>query len=166
MKKSWSSLFVSLALGVASVCSAASTLFPVVVGGRWGFTDKSGATVINPQFDHAQVFAEGLAPVRTGRWGYVNESGSIVINPQFDDAGVFSEGLAAVRPLGGGPGIGTPYYDPRPYDPFHVGGGGGGGGRYGYINSEGKYVINPQFDNAKGVLRRIGGGENGPLGFC
>ena len=81
---------LSLAVwSAASACMAASALFPVTVGGRWGFVDKSGQTVINPQFDRAEVFADGLAPVRMGRWGYVDPSGKVVINPQFDNAAVF-----------------------------------------------------------------------------
>lgn len=74
----------------------AAPLFPVVVGDRWGFIDKSGKLVINPQFERAGVFESGLAPARLGRWGYVNMSGKMQINPQFDEAAPFSEGLAAV----------------------------------------------------------------------
>src|SRR5580704_6582350 len=136
MKKSCISLLFTFTLSAASICTAAGTLFPIVVGGRWGYIDKSGSIVINPQFDHAQPFAAGLAPVRTGRWGFVDPTGKIVINPQFDLADNFSEGLAVIK-LGGGP-VAEPYYDPRPYDPFHIGGGGGGGGRYGFIDRDGK----------------------------
>jgi hypothetical protein len=78
------SLFTAAILGVMSVCTAATTLFPVVVGGRWGYVNKSGEIVINPQFDRAEAFTQGLAPVRIGRWGYVDNSGKVVINPQFD----------------------------------------------------------------------------------
>src|ERR1039458_2518472 len=99
----FSSLFVAAILNAAPVCVGAPALYPVVVNGRWGFANKSGETVINPQFDRAEVFAEGLAPVRMGRWGYVDASGKVVINPQFDKADVFSEGLAAVKLGGGGP---------------------------------------------------------------
>src|SRR5664279_1646593 len=120
-------LFTLATLGAMSVCTAAPNLYPVVAGGRWGYVNKSGETVINPQFDRAEVVAEGLAPVKMGRWGYVDASGKVVINPQFDKADVFSEGLAAVKLGGGGPN--PVYYDPRPFAPFH-----GGGGRYGYIN--------------------------------
>ena len=101
-------------LNTAPVCIGAQTLYPVVVNGRWGFVNKSGETVINPQFDHAGGFVEGLAPVRMGRWGYVDASGQMQINPQFDKADVFSEGLAAVK-FGGGPGPFVPY-DPRPFE--------------------------------------------------
>src|ERR1035437_6141315 len=136
MKKSWLCTLFSLAM--LSVGAAATMLFPVVVGGRWGFVNQSGETVINPQFDRAEVFAEGLAPVKMGRWGYVDPAGKVAINPQFDRADQFSEGLAAVK-LGGGPGA---FDNPRPWSPFH---GGVGGGRYGFINHDGKYIVNPQF---------------------
>src|SRR5664279_5183878 len=133
-------LFTLATLGAMSVCTAAPNLYPVVAGGRWGYVNKSGETVINPQFDRAELFAEGLAPVKMGRWGYVDAAGKVVINPQFDRAEVFSEGLAVVRLGGGGGGVYP--YDPRPFGAF------GGGGRYGYINTDGKYIINAQFDDA------------------
>lgn len=38
-------------------------LAPVQVDNRWGFIDTNGRFVINPQFDRAEPFAEGLAPV-------------------------------------------------------------------------------------------------------
>ena len=77
MKKNWFYMLFTLAtLSATSVCTAATTLYPVVVNGRWGFTDKSGQTAINPQFDKAGGFASGLAPVRMGRWGYVDGSGN------------------------------------------------------------------------------------------
>ena len=68
-------------------------------------TEQTGKFVINPQFDSANDFREGLAEVRigddkTGKWGYIDKQGKMVINPQFDcdfSCGVFSEGLAAVR---------------------------------------------------------------------
>ena len=130
----------------------------MVVGGRWGFADQSGGTVINPQFDRAEVFAEGLAPVKMGRWGYVDHAGKVAINPQFDRADEFSEGLAAVKLGGGGPG---PFDDPRPWSPFH----GGGGGRYGYINPEGKYIINPQFDDAGSFSGGLAAVKMGKWGY-
>src|SRR5712672_1819545 len=75
----------------------AAALYPVVVGGRWGYIDKSGNMVINPQFEKAGAFAFGMAEVRLGRWGYVDGLGKIVINPQFDEATPFSDGLAVVE---------------------------------------------------------------------
>ncbi|MGO9002185.1 MAG: WG repeat-containing protein, partial [Limisphaerales bacterium] len=55
-------VFAALALSLAD--ARAATLFPVVVGDRWGFADKSGNVVINPQFERAEPFASGLAEVR------------------------------------------------------------------------------------------------------
>src|ERR1035437_2624563 len=74
-------IFAALVLSLANACAA--TLFPVVVGDRWGFADKSGKLVINPQFERAEPFASGLAEVRLDKWGYVNDSGKMVLNPQF-----------------------------------------------------------------------------------
>jgi len=63
-----------------------------------GFIDQSGSFVIQPQFEWAGNFAEGLAPVGVNkRWGYMDKRGRIVIPPQFDDARAFAEGLAAVQ---------------------------------------------------------------------
>src|ERR1035441_6646417 len=92
-------------------------------------TSKTGQIVINPQFDGADAFSEGLAAVRigddkTGKWGYIDKAGKYVINPQFDSADVFIGDMAAVR-------IG----DDKT-------------GKWGYIDKAGKYVINPQFDSA------------------
>lgn len=65
--------------------------------------------VINPQFDYAGEFSEGLAMVKVGdKWGYIDKTGEMVINPQFDcpphfnadanaDAVEFSEGLAPIK---------------------------------------------------------------------
>jgi hypothetical protein len=66
-----------------------------------GYIDKTGKVVIEPQFDRALNFSEGLAAVRAGengilKWGYVDKTGAWVIQPQFDAAWPFSEGLAAV----------------------------------------------------------------------
>ena len=99
-------------------------------GDKFGFLDPSGnKMIIAPQFDDAQPFSEGLAPVRvgdadSGRWGYVDTTGRMVIQPQFTWAGPFSEGRAAVT-------VG---------DLFE--------GKQGYINRAGEMVIEPQFDTA------------------
>ena len=61
-------------------------------------TAKTGTIVINPQFDKAESFSEGLAAVRIGgKEGFIDKTGHYVINPQFDSANSFSDGLAAVR---------------------------------------------------------------------
>lgn len=66
-------------------------------GASWGFIDKNGKFVIQPQFESVGPFNNSLAPVMVaGKWGYINKSGKVTIKPQFDKAGDFSEGLAAV----------------------------------------------------------------------
>ena len=64
---------------------------------KMGFIDKAGTFVIKPQFDRAEAFSEGLAPVRIGeRWGFVDRTGNIIVEPQFDGAGTFSDGYATI----------------------------------------------------------------------
>ncbi len=64
---------------------------PVRIGslqsGKYGYIDKQGHYVVNPQFDDAKQFSEGLAAVRigdyrTGKWGFIDIQGHYVINPQ------------------------------------------------------------------------------------
>ncbi len=63
---------------------------------EWGFINKKGEMVIEPQFQELTTFKEGLAPVKRGWWGYINQSGETVVPVQFKTAGVFSEGVAWV----------------------------------------------------------------------
>lgn len=64
---------------------------------RYGYIDKTGKTVIKPQFEYAGNFSSGLAPVKIdNKWGYINKQGKIMISPQFDSASEFAQGLAVV----------------------------------------------------------------------
>ena len=69
--------------------------------GKWGYIDKTGKIVIQPQFSYVEAFSDGLAAVKIHdnddeKWGYIDKTGKIVIQPQFSQAGTFSEGLATV----------------------------------------------------------------------
>jgi WG repeat protein len=68
-------------------------------GKKYGFIDRSGKTVILPQFDLTYGFSEGLAAVQIGRkWGYINTTGKMVIPPQeFWNVKPFHNGLAQVQ---------------------------------------------------------------------
>jgi WG containing repeat len=53
---------------------------------KYGYIDRTGTFVINPQFDFANKFTEGLAKVRIGKgndWklGYINKDGKYVWEP-------------------------------------------------------------------------------------
>lgn len=69
---------------------------------KCGYIDNKGNVVIEPQFDKAYGFAEGLAVVgykysNGYKYGFIDRKGQFVINPIFDDATSFSEGLACVK---------------------------------------------------------------------
>ncbi len=97
------------------------------IGGKWGYINKVGEIVINPKFESALNFHEGLARVRmkgtkatkegytSGKWGYIDTTGNIVINLKFDIAGEFYGGLATA----------------------HI------GDKWGYIDKTGKFVWKP-----------------------
>ena len=98
-------------------------------GGKGAPHSGTGSIVIQPRFESAGMFSEGLAAVQMGKeqdekWGYVDKSGKFVIDPHFDSAEGFSEGLAAVRS------------------------GGGKTGKWGFIDRSGKFAITPQWDHA------------------
>lgn len=65
--------------------------------GKWGFINKEGEMMIEPQFDDARSFGQHLAAVcQRGMWGYVSLRGEIVIDFQYFDAKSFSDGSAPV----------------------------------------------------------------------
>lgn len=69
----------------------------LTAGSKFGFIDKTGRVVINPKYESASPFSEGLASVRLGgKDGYIDKTGRMVIAPQFDQADSFSEGIARV----------------------------------------------------------------------
>jgi len=105
-----------------------SGLYPISVNGKYGFMDRSGKTIITPQFDRAGTFSEGLASVRAGtKWGYINTKGAVVITPQFDDAMTFRYGRAAVKLCCGS------FWSRN------------AGDRFGFIDKDGKFISTPDF---------------------
>lgn len=95
-------------------------LIPFQQYGKYGYRDTTGKILINPQFDIAEEFSEGLAAIMINRnWGYIDTMGKIVIKPDYDSAGPFIDGLAQVKIKQ----------------------------KYGFIEKTGKLVIN-QLDNA------------------
>ena len=94
---------------------------PVKLDKKYGYQDRNGKLVIQPEFDLASQFVSGLAAVKIGKkWGYINDSANFVIQPKFDNALTFSEGLARIQ-------IGQ---------------------KYGYINKSGEVVLEPTYSKA------------------
>lgn len=68
------------------------------LNGKYGFIDKTGTVVIQPQYDAVESFHEGLAPVRIGdKWGVINTSGQLIINAQYKMISEFRGGWAGVE---------------------------------------------------------------------
>lgn len=130
---------------------------------RYGYIDRTGKTVIEPQFEQAGNFSSGLAPVKIdNKWGYINKQGKIMISPQFDSASEFAQGLAVVGKDTEDPDY--PYQQKYGYInqkgelvlPFKFSlaynfseglAAAQSQSGNGYINQQGKFVINrPQFD--------------------
>lgn len=117
---------VKFTVTTGEICGIFSEGFAAVkVGEKWGYLDKDGAVKINPQFDEAYPFSQGIAAVRNinqtsgeGLWGFINTKGEIVINYQFKFVGKFAEDMVVVSD----------------------------GKKFGFIDKSGKYLINPQFD--------------------
>ncbi len=63
--------------------------------GQVGYADRSGTIRIKPQFDHAELFHEGLAEAtRGGKVGFIRASGDYQIAPRYSSVGRFENGEA------------------------------------------------------------------------
>ena len=91
---------------VALSCSnnGGSDLIAYSDGTDWGYVNRKGDIVINPQFKDAYNFSEGLALVKNseGMFGFIDDAGNFQGgDPRFSDATHYSEGKAwTVKPLG------------------------------------------------------------------
>ncbi len=91
-------LFISLVLSACGFSQDADyELIPVRQVDTWGYIDHNGSWVINPQFEDAECFFDGLARVESnGKVGYINKEGQLVINSIYQNGTRFSEGYAFV----------------------------------------------------------------------
>ena len=72
--------------------------FLIRQNGKTGFIDGCGRVVIEPIYDSALEFSEGLARVeKDKKYGYIDKSGKVVIDFYLDFAWFFYEGLAPVK---------------------------------------------------------------------
>ena len=59
---------------------------------KWGYVDLEGEIIIEPEYENAKSFSEGLAAVYVDLWwGFVNEENKIVIKPAYLNADYFNE---------------------------------------------------------------------------
>ena len=69
--------------------------FLIKQNGYMGFIDGCGRVVIEPVYDSALEFSEGLARVeKNGKFGFIDKSGKVVIDFYLDFAWFFHEGKA------------------------------------------------------------------------
>lgn len=55
-------------------------------GGHWGYISVAGQIVIEPTYDQAYGFSEGMAAVKlNGKWGFINSEGIIVVPCEYDE---------------------------------------------------------------------------------
>jgi hypothetical protein len=95
--------------------------------GKWGFINKKGEIVIKPQFYETHPFSFGLSQVAFGpkeKHGYIDSTGNFIIKPQFDNASAFVNDKAWVLQ----------------------------NGKWGLINKDGKFVINPTYKEIKNIF--------------
>ena len=152
-----------------------NALFPVEKGYKWGFIDRSGAWVVQPQLRSPDqlrrgppVFVDGLAAARaikkdSDKVGFLDQTGAWAIDPKFEGAGSFSGGLApAATSVAKGKVLwgyidttGAWVIEPRfAQASAFVDGlaaaqadpGTNGGGKWGYIDRTGAWAIEPQWD--------------------
>jgi len=60
---------------------------------KYGYINKSGVVIIEPQFDRAYSFSCGLACVeRDGKNYYINKNGKLVNDHTYDSSGDYKNG--------------------------------------------------------------------------
>ena len=143
-------------IGVGEAKNGSTTLSVHGVS-KYGYIDKAGNMVIEPQYRHAGQFSDGLAGVLTPtrNAGFINKVGEYVIRPTLAPAFAyhsFSEGLLGVRvddKWGYMDKTGEIVIEPV----FAAAGSFRNGiaavkdakGKYGFIDKSGKYIIEPAF---------------------
>ncbi|MCB0478541.1 MAG: WG repeat-containing protein [Crocinitomicaceae bacterium] len=86
--------------------------------GKFGYQDASGKWVIEPQYDDAWDFSDGLALVKKkGKWGYINTQNQTIIPFELDKGSLHRYGFAKIMK----------------------------GGKYGLINTK-EFVLQPLYD--------------------
>ena len=129
------------------------------VAGKWGYLDKNGNISIISEYEEAGNFENGLAIVKlNGKWGVIDIHGRTVFDCIYDSISPFSDGLSLAC-------IGdTSYYlysdgkhqrlpEGITFYPYSSGMAKvkkniKGQDRYGYIDTKGLFIMEPEFDAA------------------
>jgi hypothetical protein len=130
MKQIFLLSIISILSFIPCLAQESNSLFPIIVKGKWGFINQKGEITIEPQFDGAGKFKDGLAVASKGKMvGYINGNGRFVIQtpPEINLFGMFSEGFVPISQ----------------------------NNKYGYINKKGEVVILPQYIYAGNFLNGI-----------
>lgn len=142
----------------------AEFLYSVKKDGKYGYINQTGQMIIEPQYESAAAFSEGLALVRVlGKYGYADMMGNLVIPFQYTLAASFSEGLARVQTtadakMGYIDSTGKMAFPPAyaQADDFHEGlARVGANKKYGFINKKGELIIPLQYDTAQGFSQGL-----------
>jgi len=140
-------------------------LASVQINNSYGYINTNGKILINPQYKFSSGFSEGLASVKMGTvYGFINKDGITVIKPQFENTKAFFEGYAEVQRDGKWylidrngnlaekpAGLGT---EPSElgFDRRYLFSEGliliSKNSRYGFMNMDGKIVIQPKYFRA------------------
>jgi hypothetical protein len=122
---------VAVGFLVMAMVLEALSLAPIY---KYGYTDKYGKVLIQPTYQRASNFSEGLAAVAIKgdgglKYGYIDKSDKFIIKPRYDGVQDFSENLAAVDL----------------------------GGCRGFIDKTGKVVIKARFKAGKQLCKFVNG---------
>ncbi len=129
-----------------------------MVGGKFGFIDKSGKEIIPFLFDNATGFSDGLASVASeGKEGFIDPTGKVVIPFMYDRTCAFQQGLAFVKKDGkcgyvnaSGQAVIPLIYDDADYYFKNALAAVKQADLYGYIDRTGKLIVPCQYKNAHG----------------
>ena len=103
------------------VLSAKLVPFYSATSNKYGYKDEKGKVIVQPKYDLAYAFDEGMAAFRiNGKYGFVDENGREAVPPKYDNTWKFIGGYAAVKL----------------------------GDKYGFIDKTGREVVPPQYENA------------------
>src|SRR5687768_7638997 len=92
-----SSLCVAYLYLTEEKISSDDNRFAITINGKKGFINTLGEVVIQPRFQDANDFSEGLCAVReNGLYGFINTQGELSIPAIYDYATIFKDGLALV----------------------------------------------------------------------